>query len=507
MPRISDPFDPSQHGRLDVRPNPSKTAVEVFYTPPPRRARPTDAPPVPSDSVKLLDINYSQRSITIHPIITWPGPDLLDPKYDQVRRITLADATPVLVTTSDATPDSYHRSITFGPTTPLDDSATDISDPPTSNTEILSILEELPRGFTKDYDYGLGLAKEYRFIVEAVEEISDCEEIVISKSVETHVDSDQGIFYMSAEDFEEMRKALDRTTRHAQTAARSVKNGKTYNLLAARIGRSPKPIKTGRHKVRRLLTAALESDLHVLSHDEQDELLLAISKNARSIAEARPEDLVRLRNDIELVNFETLLQRVEEMIDTNAQEQAWQELFVENPIILSMGFGYPIAMVRDKAVVGGQTMSGGGHKIADFVVKNSMTNNVAIVEIKRPDTIVLGSRYRGELVPSNHIVGGVSQILTQKYQLQREIAIIKERNRIYDIETYAVQCCLIVGRIPVDEEGKRAFELFRRNSRDVEIVTFDEVFERLRDIYRWLSESEEDEVEQSVVPSDEELPF
>ena len=51
---------------------------------------------------------------------------------------------------------------------------------PTSSDEVMELLEELPSGFTKDYDYGLGLAKNYRFIIEAVEELSDCTEIVIS---------------------------------------------------------------------------------------------------------------------------------------------------------------------------------------------------------------------------------------------------------------------------------------------------------------------------------------
>ena len=47
------------------------------------------------------------------------------------------------------------------------------------------MLEELPPTFTKDYVYGLGLARPYRAIVEAVEALSDCTEIVISGEHET----------------------------------------------------------------------------------------------------------------------------------------------------------------------------------------------------------------------------------------------------------------------------------------------------------------------------------
>ena len=78
-----------------------------------------------------------------------------------------------------------------GSTVPFDIDLIDIEslEPvPSTEEDVIRVLEGLPSAFTKDYDYGLGLAKPYRFIVDAVEKLSDCTEIVISNEHETVID-------------------------------------------------------------------------------------------------------------------------------------------------------------------------------------------------------------------------------------------------------------------------------------------------------------------------------
>ena len=118
-----------------------------------------------------------------------------------------------------------------------------------------------------------------------------------------------------------------------------------------------------------------------------------------------------------------------------------------------------------------------------------MTNNAAIVEIKTPTTRLLNEKaYRGGVfVPSRELAGGITQVLDQKQQLETAIAYIKDRSGIYDLETYGVQGCLIVGTMPTEEERKRSFEMFRCNSKAVTIVTFDELLERLRNLEKFLA--------------------
>ena len=229
-----------------------------------------------------------------------------------------------------------------------------------------------------------------------------------------------------------------------------------------------------------------------LSDDEQAAVLGVFEKNVKSIAETKPEKLAKLQDDIELVTLETLIARYEEMITKKLGEDRWQNFLNENPFILSLAFGYPIIKVQGQASVGGRKISGTGEKIADFVVKNSMTNNTAIIEIKTPQKKLLNIRpYRdGVYTPSSELSGPINQVLDQKYQFERAIAQIKEKSKIYDIETYSVHCCLIIGKMPSDESRRKSFEIFRRNSKDVEVVTFDELLKKLKELLTFLTSVE-----------------
>ena len=361
----------------------------------------------------------------------------------------------------------------------------------------MRVLERLPPAFTKDYDHGLGLAKSYRFIVDAVEKLSDCNEIVIFKR-ETGIDQKEKIFYISANDFETARKSLNSITNISRTAARSVKEATIYNLLAERIAQPQIPVTVGRHPLRKQITAVAQGEGPLSDHD-QEMVLEVLAQNARSIAETKSEKLLKLQNDIELVTLETLITRYEKMMTKSLQEHSWQVFLNENPFILSLAFGYPIIKVQDQASVGGRKISGTGGKVADFLVKNSMTNNTAIIEIKTPQKTLLNvTTFReGVYTPSIDLCGSINQALDQKYRFEREIAQIKENSRINEIETYSVHCCLIIGTMPPEEDRQRSFELFRRNSKDVEIVTFDELLNKLKQLLGFLISSETESATQT----------
>ena len=237
----------------------------------------------------------------------------------------------------------------------------------------------------------------------------------------------------------------------------------------------------GRHPLRKQITAVAQGEEPLSDHD-LEMVLEVVAQNARSIAETKSEKLSKLKNDIELVTLETLVTRYEEMMTKSLKERSWQDFLNENPFVLSLAFGYPIIKVQDQASVGGRKISGTGGKVADFLVKNSMTNNTAIIEIKTPlKTLLNVPTYReGVYTPSTDLCGSINQVLDQKYRFEREIAQIKENSRINEIETYSVHCCLIIGTMPPEEDRQRSFELFRRNSKDVEIVTFDELLNKLK---------------------------
>jgi hypothetical protein len=462
--------DPARDGTLEVKgvhPN----FVEVYFVPPKHSLLAANLDPKKAKQyrVKLLDINGQQKVLTIHPISTFGDrSDFLKPKYGQIKRITI-DGTDIIFPGCDEIL-------------------------PTDPEGVLDVLEKLPSAFTKDYAYGLGLAKPYRFIIDAVEELSNCTEIVITSNQVTGPDAkDAQLFYISWKDFEQARRAINNIDNLAQTAARAVKETTAHNILAERLGVPKLEPTAGRHPYRKLFTAVAQGK-EELSEEDQNTVIGALRSHAANIAEAQPEKLAKLRGDIQLVTLEALIKQYKEMLSEKLAEGRWQDFFNENPFILNMAFGYPVIKVRDQASVGGRKLSGDGEKITDFLVKNSLTNNTAIFEIKTPQTAILNkTAFRdGVFTPSTDLSGSINQTLDQKYQFQKQIAQIKDNTRLYDIESYAVHCCLVIGKTPDGDDRKKSFELFRRNSKDVEIVTFDELLEKLKQLSVFLRATDEE---------------
>jgi hypothetical protein len=48
----------------------------------------------------------------------------------------------------------------------------------------------------------------------------------------------------------------------------------------------------------------------------------------------------------------------------------------------------------------------------------------------------------------------------------------------------------VIGQTPEGDNQKKSFELFRRNSKDVEIVTFNELLEKMRQLSVFLRSTE-----------------
>ena len=449
--------------------------AEVFYVPSKDRLERSNLEPGGADEprVKILCIDGSKQSLTIFPINTFPSTatpsSFLKPKYSKVEAITIAawkdfeSDIGEIILGDEIVP-------AIGEIPLLDD-----------ETRVMMVLESLPSCFVKDYDYGLGFTKAFRFIVNAVEELTDCADIVITESYPTGVDEESKAFRISSKDLDKARRTIERTMRNSQSAAQSVNYGATRNFFAEIVGKPIIPIRTGRSPLRRSITEAILRGEASLSDDEEEEVLDVVVRNTKSMAMSRPGKLATLKRDIELVTLDRLIERYQEMMQTRLTERHWQDFLNANSFILGLAFGYPIVKVRGQASVGGHKLSGKGETIADFLVKNSLTNNSAIIEIKTPQTMMLNkSAYRGQIYPpSGELVGAVNQTLNQKHNFEREIARIKDNSRLYDIESYSVRCCLIVGTMPGDENQKKSLELFRGNSKHVEIVTFDELLEKL----------------------------
>lgn len=406
---------------------------------------------------KLLEIGRTVGPFfTMFPINTLAThPEFLEPKYKQIRSISL---------------DRWKFDI------------------PASESEVREQLDELPSGFVKDPSYGLGLLKDYRFIIDAIEAIPGINHLVLSWERPTGIADD--LYFLSFMDYDEIRRAINRITSGKQEEASTDKWVVAHNALLTTVLPTQFPEETRPYKPGTIFKlVGAEHRTSPYSKADRDAAVRVVERSTRRMAKESPSQLLKLKSDIELVTLESLIARFEVMLHKNLAEGAWQQLFNDNPFILNLAFGYPVTKVRDLAHVGGQTITGSGGSIADFLVKNKLSKNIALFEIKTPQSGLLGGTYREQLYgPARELVGAVNQVLDQRYELTKNIAMLKENSRDYDLESYAVHGVLVIGRTPDGHDRQRSFELYRGNSKDVSIFTFDELLEKLKALFQFLSE-------------------
>lgn len=164
---------------------------------------------------------------------------------------------------------------------------------------------------------------------------------------------------------------------------------------------------------------------------------------------------------------------------SNKSEEFWQQLFTKYPEIVSQSLSLPFVLFKDKAYLGGTAIDARGSKIIDYAYKNNLTNNIALIEIKTPDTKLMGGKYRNSFSVSHHLSGSISQLLKYKDNMLKEYYSIKH-NSFESFDLFNPKCLLIIGSIDSLEKPKReAFELFRSEFKTIDIITFDELFEKI----------------------------
>ncbi len=167
----------------------------------------------------------------------------------------------------------------------------------------------------------------------------------------------------------------------------------------------------------------------------------------------------------------------------NTDEEFWQSLLANHSFVLEQIFYFPIVIIKSKAYVGGKSVLNRGGNLVDFLIENKVTRAIGLVEIKTPGTPLLGSRYRDEIYNiSSELSGAVLQILSYRESFTRERDSLL-RSRGSDSESFDPKCVVIIGHAAREldsPEKKQGFELFRRQMSDVEIITYDEMFERTK---------------------------
>jgi hypothetical protein len=215
-----------------------------------------------------------------------------------------------------------------------------------------------------------------------------------------------------------------------------------------------------------------EIDFSFIKHLNQNKL-----KNIDSLVSvARLEDIIKNWND----NI------------GNNNEEFWQQLFQNHTWILSQIFSCPFILIGKKFYCGGKEDDDKGGVKGDLLYKNDLTGNLAFIEIKTPETKIVGSKYRGDedgkdnviFSMSDELTGGINQVLNQ-----RKIYINTHGDNNGKF-LHNAKCILVIGKIKnlQNNDEKKSFELYRSFSKEVEIITFDELFGRIQTFLSLLKE-------------------
>ena len=197
-------------------------------------------------------------------------------------------------------------------------------------------------------------------------------------------------------------------------------------------------------------------------------------------------------------------------------EPQWQIFFKQNSWIFGYGLDYRfLSILQREASVSSVDLDGKNQVKSDYLLADS--NFTVLVELKRPDTPLFEKdKNRSESWRlSKDLTYAVSQILAQKaeWEIKSQTQQFDENGDSIEQETFDPKTILIVGHkeqfsgsTKTDLIKRKTFELFRRNSRNIEILTYDEVFERANFI---VSDGTENFESQSTneIEEDDDLPF
>ncbi|MFD9889722.1 Shedu immune nuclease family protein [Amycolatopsis sp. NPDC059027] len=189
-------------------------------------------------------------------------------------------------------------------------------------------------------------------------------------------------------------------------------------------------------------------------------------------------------------------------LDLKGKEAPWQHFFEQNPWI----FGYGLNLISCQAFDDGKleryTTGGGlfigGAKRSDAVLRSrSFVSSLLFCEIKTHATPLLEARaYREPDVyqVSRELTGAVSQVQKTTDKAVRDLSDYIRKHTEKDgtptdieFSTVRPKQVVVIGnmsqfehKMGVNAERFSSFEFYRRGITDVEIITFDELYERAR---------------------------
>ena len=199
----------------------------------------------------------------------------------------------------------------------------------------------------------------------------------------------------------------------------------------------------------------------------------------------------------------------------HSEEKVWQYFFEKNQWIFGYGLDYRYQEILQREVhLSYAELDGSNTVIGDYLLGDNFFTT--FVELKKPSTLLFankGNRSNSWKL-SNDLIESVSQILEHKASgLIRLDSPQYINGEPLTQKAYDSKVILIIGDWKELENSsntlekeikKKTLELFRRDSRNVEILTFDELFERSKFI---VEGAKQVNVINEPLELDDDLPF
>ena len=189
------------------------------------------------------------------------------------------------------------------------------------------------------------------------------------------------------------------------------------------------------------------------------------------------QNFIATKNRVNVTYLDGVIENYETLLKANRDnEKDWQEFFFEHGWILASVFPYQVILNQREAYVGGKTIENKEGRVVDFLYQNGFRDNYALLEVKTHKKKLLRARaYREPDAFSQHedCSGAIAQCLDQKNTFLTEMG--------HKYTTLDPRVVLIIGmKSELNDNQARGLELLRNNQKNIDIVTFDEVLEKIR---------------------------
>lgn len=204
-------------------------------------------------------------------------------------------------------------------------------------------------------------------------------------------------------------------------------------------------------------------------------------KNAAANSSLKPN----LLDNVSTVSFRGAL-NLWEQNQTNSNEEFWQKFFQENPRIIAQVVPNQVLKLGQKCYLGGKSIENKEGNVIDFLYITQSNRNVILVEIKTPCTKLVGTKYRQNAYSlTEELSGSVVQVLNYRDELLKNYYNLCGQEQSLKFAAFNPQCIIVAGNFELENLNgvqRKSFELFRSSSNIVSVITFDELFGKVRDL-------------------------